>query len=212
MTNESKKLSAFNPANIAIVLVDHQPGVLAMVQSLPAKTVTSNTALLARLGEELKIPMVITSTRENLEFLGTNLPEIQKAAPIAYGKRIKRAGTLNAFHDKVFIDAVKNLNRPNLVMAGLLTDVCLFHSVASALETGYNVQVVADASGTSNTLADLVTYDRLRDLGAIITSSYGILFELYPDLGSTEGMKAEGIVVSSVANHTMSQSFPMVHL
>ncbi len=77
--------------------------------------------------------------------IGTSLPEIQKAAPIAYGKRIKRAGTLNAFHDKAFVDAVKNINRPNLVMAGLLTDVCLFHSVASALEAGYNVHVVADA-------------------------------------------------------------------
>ncbi len=51
--------------------------------------------------------------------------------------------------------------------------------------------------GISTTLADLVTYDRLRDLGAIITSSYGILFELYPDLGSAEGMKAEGIAAAS---------------
>lgn len=191
------KYVEFNPSNVAIVLVDHQPGVLAMVKSLPSKSVTANTALLAQLGEELEIPMVITSTRENLEFLGTNLPEIQKAAPEGYAKRIRRAGTLNAFNDPAFVDAVKNLNRKNLVMAGLLTDVCLFHSVVSALEAGYNVQVVADASGTSSVLADNVTYDRLRNLGAVITSTYGVLFELYADLSTPEGQKAEGIAAAS---------------
>ncbi len=197
MNTTNKRNIEFTPANAAIVLVDHQPGVLAMVGSLPAKSVTANTALLAQLGEELEIPMVITSTRENLEFLGTNLPEIQKAAPKGYAKRIRRAGTLNAFHDPAFVDAVRNLNRKNLVMAGLLTDVCLFHSVVSALEAGYNVQVVADASGTSTPLADSVTYDRLRDLGAVITSTYGILFELYSDLSTPDGKKAEGIAAAS---------------
>jgi nicotinamidase-related amidase len=193
----TKKHPEFTPANAAIILVDHQPGVLAMVGSLPAKTVTANTALLAQLGEELEIPLVITSTRENLEFLGTNLAAIQKAAPKGYEKRIRRAGTLNAFHDPAFVEAVENLDRKNLVMAGLLTDVCLFHSVVSALEAGYNVQVVADACGTSSVLADTVTYDRLRDMGAVITSTYGILFELYSDLSTPEGQKAEGIAAAS---------------
>lgn len=197
MNSTNKNYLEFTPANAAIVLVDHQPGVLAMVGSLPAKSVAANAALLAQLGEELNIPMVITSTRENLEFLGTNLQEIQKAAPVGYKNRVRRAGTLNAFHDPAFVNAVTNLNRKNLVIAGLLTDVCLFHSVVSALKAGYNVQVVADASGTSTTLADTVTLDRLRDLGAVITSTYGILFELYSDLSTPEGQKAEGIAASS---------------
>lgn len=142
--------------------------------------------------------MVITSTRENLKFLGTTITEIQEAAPNGYEKRIRRAGTLNAFLDPAFVTAVKNLNRQNLVMADLLTDVCLFHSVASALEAGYQVQVVADASGTSSELADSVTYDRLRNLGAVITSTYGILFELYSDLSTPDGQKAEGIAAGAL--------------
>ncbi len=182
-----------NPANTAIILVDHQPGVLQMVGSLPAKTVITNATMLAKLGEELGIPMVITSTRETLPFLGTTLPEIQMAAPRAYAARISRAGTLNAFHDKAFADAIKATGRRNLVIAGLLTDVCLYHCVVSAIEAGYQPYVVADASGTSTTLGDMVTYDRLRDLGAIITTAYGILFQLYSDLSSPEGQMAEGV-------------------
>ena len=159
--------SPFTPANTAIVLVDHQPGVLAMVGSLPADVVTRNVGTLARLAEQLGIPLIVTSTRETLEFLGTNLDSIRTAAPKAYAERVGRAGTLNAFDDPAFVDAIKHTGRRNLVIAGLLTDVCLFHSVVSALDAGYKVQVVVDASGTSSALGDAVTYDRLRDLGAV---------------------------------------------
>lgn len=189
----------FTPQDTAIVLVDHQPGVLAMVGSLPAALVTGNAGLLARLGEEMGIPLVVTSTREELAFLGTNLTSIQQGAPKAYKERIRRAGTLNAFHDPAFVAAVKSTGRKGLVIAGLLTDVCLFHSVVSALDAGYEVQVVADASGTTTTLADHVTYDRLSGLSAVGTSAYGILFELYPDLSTPEGQKAEGVAAASVA-------------
>ena len=192
--------TAFKPADTAIVLVDHQPGVLNMVGSFPADPLSRNVGVLARLGEEMEIPLVVTSTRENMEFLGTTLESIRKAAPRAYAGRVKRAGTLNAFHDPAFVKALQNTRRKNLVIAGLLTDVCLFHSVTSALEAGYTVRVVADASGTTSALADAVTYDRLRDLGAVVATTFGMLFELFPDLSSNEGQRAEKIASSGAAS------------
>ena len=188
----------FTPADTTIVLVDHQPGVLGMVGSLPKDVVTSNVGLLARLGEQLEIPLIVTSTRETLQFLGTNLQTIQDGAPKAYAARIRRDGTLNAFDDPAFVRALVKTGRRNLVIAGLLTDVCLMHSVISALDAGYHVQVVADASGTTTTLADSVTYDRFRTLGAVITTAYGILFELYPNISSPEGQRAEAVANASL--------------
>lgn len=179
------------PSDSAILLIDHQPGVVAMVKSVPAEEIAANTAILARLGEQMDIPLVISSTRETLEFLGTTIEEIQHAAPIAYENRVRREGTLNAFLDPAFVEAVKALERPNLIIAGILTDVCLWHSVVSALDAGYNVQVVADASGTTSVLADTVTYDRMRELGVSVGTTYGTLFELYPDLSTPEGQRAE---------------------
>ena len=117
--------SLFTPNDTAILLVDHQPGVMGMIGSMPKATVANNAATLARLGEQLQIPLVITTTRETLEFLGTTLKEIQAAAPTAYSRRIRRAGVLNAFKDPKFAEAVKATKRPNLVIAGILTDVCL---------------------------------------------------------------------------------------
>ena len=190
----------YTPADTAIVLVDHQPGVLGMVGSLPKDVVTSNAGLLARLGEQLEIPLIVTSTRETLQFLGTNLQTIQDGAPKAYAARIRRDGTLNAFDDPAFVRALVQTGRRNLVIAGLLTDVCLMHSVISALDADYHVQVVADASGTTTTLADDVTYDRLRTLGAVITTAYGILFELYPNISSQDGQRAEAVANASLVH------------
>jgi nicotinamidase-related amidase len=181
----------FTPADSAIVLIDHQPGVVAMVHSVAHEELAANAAILARLGELQDLPLLITSTRENVEFLGTTIEEIQDAAPVAYANRIRRAGTLNAFLDPAFVEAVKGLGRQNLIIAGILTDVCLWHSAVSAIEAGYTVQVVADASGTTSVLADTVTYDRMRELGITVATTYGILFELYPDLSTPEGQLAE---------------------
>lgn len=195
----STKYTPITPAAVAIVLVDHQPGVMAMVSSIPAKVSATNAGTLARLGTDLNIPLLVSSTRENLDFLGTTIKDIQDAAPQAYKNRIKRAGTLNAFADPAFVKAVNALDRKHLVMAGVLTDVCLFHSVVSALQAGYEVTVAADASGTTSALADQVTYERLSAMGATISSTMGILFELFPDLGTAEGKKAE-----AAASHAMT--------
>ena len=183
----------FTPDNAAILLVDHQPGVLNMIGSLPHEVVTRNAAMLAALGHRLDIPLVITSTRETIDFLGTTLKEVREAAPTAYEKRIRRGGSLDAFADPAFVAAVRATGRRNLIIGGILTDVCLAHSVQSALAAGYNVQVVADACGTTTELADAVTYDRLRARGAVITTAYGILFDLYPDLSKPDALKAEAV-------------------
>ena len=182
------------PSNSAIVLVDHQPGVAAWTSSLPAEQMAANAAILARLGEQLHIPLLITSTREDEGFLGTTIEEIQHAAPIAYQNRIRRGGTLNAFLDPAFADAVKALGRPNLIIAGLTSDVCLANTALSAVGAGYHVHAVADASASTSVLADTVTYDRLRDRGITVGTTMGTWSELYPDVSTPDGRRSEAAV------------------
>ena len=68
-----------------------------------------------------------------------------------------------------------------------------WHSAISAVEAGYHVRVIADAGGTTSELADRVTYDRLRDLDIEVRTTYGTLFDLFPDLSTPEGQLAEAI-------------------
>ncbi len=189
----------FTPQNSAILLVDHQNLTVDWVKSLPRQTLIGNIRVLARLGSEMHIPLVITSTMETTQ-VGPTIKDIQELAPDAYQKRVKRGGTLSAFLDPAFAKAVQATGRKNLIIAGLTTDICLMHTVESAIRLGYRVQVVADASGSMSSLADQVTWDRMRSIGVTVTDGNQILTELYPDFGTAEGQKAAQINMEEIVS------------
>ena len=187
-----------NKDNAAIVLIDHQDGTVRWIYSQPKTQVVANVRLLARLGSELNIPLLVTSTME--EQVGPNIEDLKETAPKAYDARIKRGGTLNTFLDPSFRQAVKGLGRKTLIIAGLTTDICLFHSVVGALKEGYDVQVVADACGSMTPMTDANTFDRLRGLGVTVTGGNQVLSELFPDFGTPEGVKAMKINLEEIVS------------
>ena len=188
--------AAFTPENSAILLVDHQDMTVGWIKSQPREAVLANVRLLARLGTEMHIPLVVTSTMEGQ--IGTNIKDVQQLAPAAYAKRVKRGGTLNCFLDPAFVAAVQATGRKNLIIAGLTTDICLMHTVEGALRAGYTVQVVADACGSMTPLADEVTFARMRGLGVVVTEGNQILSELYTDFGTPEGQQVQKINLEEI--------------
>ena len=64
---------------------------------------------------------------------------------------IPRPGQINAWDNDEFVKAVKATGRRQLIIAGMVTDVCAAFVTLSALEAGYEVFVLTDASGTFNT-------------------------------------------------------------
>lgn len=194
----SKKMEQFTPQNSAIILVDHQDMTVGWIYSQDKKSVINNVRMLGRLGNDMNIPLIITSTME--EQIGTNIKDVQEVAPVAYKNRIKRGGTLNCFLDKNFSAAVKAIGKKNLIIAGLTTDICLFHTVEGAIAAGYNVQVVADACGSATPLADQITFDRLRGMGVIVTGANMVLTELFTDFGTADGQKAMKINLEEVVS------------
>ena len=186
----------FTPDNAAIVLIDHQDMTVGWIRSQPQTTTVNMVRMLARVGAELGVPHMVTSTMEDA--IGTNIKDIQELAPDAYAARVKRGGTLNGFLDPVFTAAVKGIGRSNLILAGLTTDICLFHSARGAIDAGYEVQVVADACGSASASSDELTFDRLRALGATITDGNQILSELFTDFGTEQGRKAQQINMEEI--------------
>jgi nicotinamidase-related amidase len=188
----------FTPANAAILLVDHQKLTVDWIRSLPRETFLQNLRMLTRLGVEEGIPTVVTTTMEDVA--GPSIKDIQELAPKQWAARIKRGGTINAFLDPGFKAAVKATGRKKLIIAGLTTDICLLHTVQGARREGYEVWVVADASGSMSALADQLTYDYLRSIGATVTGANSALSELYNDFGTPEGGKAMKINLDEVVS------------
>lgn len=180
----------------AILLVDHQTMTIDWVKSLPQKTVIASCRVLARMGVTFNMPLLLTTTME--DYVGPTIPDIQQVAPDAFAKRFKRGGVLSCFDQPELTAAVRATERPNVILAGLTTDICLFWAARDAVRLGYNVFVVADACGTMSTLGDTLTYERLRDLGVTVTVVNQIVTELCNDFGSPDGQKAQGIMADEI--------------
>ena len=82
---------------------------------------------------------------------------------------------VDCFDDPQFAEAVKATGRTKLIMAGLLTEVCVVYPALSARSDRFEVQVIADASGSGTKVGDDIALDRMRQAGASIASTIQIL-------------------------------------
>lgn len=167
----------FNADNAAMLLIDHQIGTIEWMHSAPKDEVRRNTLALAKSAKAVGMPVLLTSSME-WEAQGPLFPELQDILPEAFEARIKREGIVDAFDDPNFAQAVQALGRKKLIMAGLLTEVCVVYPALNAADEGYGIQVVADASGSATKMADDIALDRMRQAGVAITSTVQVMSEM----------------------------------
>ncbi len=113
---------------------------------------------LAKTAKILGMPVVMTSSQEQ-NVQGPLMSELAELLPKEYEARIKRAGIVNAWKDMNFANAVRATGRPNLIMAGVTTDVCLVFPAIDAVNEGFAVQAVLDASGSPFELSEEMSAD-----------------------------------------------------
>lgn len=143
----------FTVENAAMLLIDHQQGTIKLARNLPREEIVKNTRALARTAVETGMPLVLTTSMET-HFQGLLLEDLQEIAPEAYNKRVKRPGVVDCWEYEEYKNAVVATGRTKLIMAGLTNDVCIVYPAISAVEDGFEVQVVVDAGGSPTTLAD----------------------------------------------------------
>ncbi|MDH3581774.1 MAG: isochorismatase family protein [Hyphomicrobiales bacterium] len=163
--------------NAALLLIDHQVGTLEWMHSAPKADVIRNTLALAKAAKELGMPVVLTSSQED-QVQGLLLPELAEILPDAHAARIKRGGIVDAFDDPDFAAAVKATQRKKLIMAGLLTEVCVIYPALNAKDEGYELQVIADASGSGTKMGDDIALVRMQQSGIAVASTIQILSEM----------------------------------
>lgn len=185
MAGASKKL--LTPQNCALVLIDHQSQMLFGVQSHDRALVINAVVGLAKAARVFDVPVVL-STVARKTFSGPLFPELQAVLPEA--DVIDRTNT-NAWEDENFVAAVKKTGRNKLVMAALWTEVCLAFPVLSALEEGYEVYAVADASGGVSREAHEMAMRRVIQAGAIPVTWEQVMYEWQRDW--KRGDTADGV-------------------
>ena len=131
--------------NSVLVLIDHQPAVAMNVHSIDLGLLVNNVAALARMAKALGVPTVLTTVgAEGSVLVDPLFKEITEAFP--NNAPIDRPSSHAWSHPDVRA-AVDATGRRKLVMAGLVTEVCLAQSVLAARNDGYDVYFVSDCSG-----------------------------------------------------------------
>ena len=172
------KYTRLDKTQAAILLVDHQAGLISLVQDFPPNEFKNNVLALAALAKFFKLPTILTTSFEE----GPNgpiVPELKQMFPDA--PYIARPGNINAWDNEDFVKAVKATGKKQLIIAGVVTDVCVAFPALSALEEGYEVFVVTDASGTFNETVQQAAWARMSAAGAQLMNWFSVACELHRD-------------------------------
>ena len=162
----------------AVLLVDHQAGLLSLVRDIGPDQFKNNVLALGDLAKYFQLPTILTTSFET----GPNgplIPELKEQFPEA--PYIARPGNINAWDNEEFVKAVKATGRKQLIIAGVVTEVCVAFPALSALAEGFDVFVVTDASGTFNEVTRRAAWDRMSQAGAQLMTWFGVACELHRD-------------------------------
>jgi nicotinamidase-related amidase len=175
-------------ANAAVLLVDHQSGLCNIVGDFSPDDFKNNILALAASAKYFELPTILTTSFED----GPNgpiLPELKELFPEA--PFIARPGQINAWDNDDFVQAVKATGRKQLIIAGVVTEVCVAFPALSAIEAGFEVFVVTDASGTFNMTTREAAWSRMEAAGVQLMSWFGVACELHRDWrNDVEGLGA----------------------
>lgn len=166
---------AINPDNAVMLLIDHQSGLFQTVGDMPMPELRARASALAQMATLANMPVITTASVPQ----GPNgplIPEIHQNAP--HAKYIARKGEINAWDNPEFVKAVKATGKKQLIIAGTITSVCMALPAISAVNDGYQVFVVIDASGTYNKMAEEITLARVVQAGVVPMDTAAVAAEV----------------------------------
>ncbi len=156
----------------AVLLMIDVQGKLARTVSDSGRVLT-NLEKLAWGARLFGLPVIVTE--QNPKGLGPTIPEIQKLlgdfAPV-------EKTAFNACGDPSFVGKIRETGRMQILVCGIEAHVCVYQTVAGLMDMGYEVQVAADAVSSRTPENRQMALDRMRDMGAAISTTEMALFEL----------------------------------
>ncbi|KAJ5295373.1 hypothetical protein N7508_010194 [Penicillium antarcticum] len=200
MTTNSRASRIRNPALFICDIQEKFRGIYEFPKLI------STTQKMLKAATTLQTPVFITT--QNRSKLGNTVAELQ---PHLSGPNIRADVDKTLF--SMITPEISNLlpqtgpgsssssgttNLPlDVIIVGIETHICVTQTTLDLLERGHRVYILVDGVSSMNSEERGIALARLRDAGAIITSSESVLFEIIGDAGH-EGFRAvSGLVKES---------------
>lgn len=184
-----------DPNDAIMLLIDHQSGLFQLVKDIELPVLRSNVIALAKVARLAKIPTITTASVPD----GPNgplIPEIHHYNPEAV--YVPRTGQINAWDNPAWVEAIQKTKRKTLLIAGTLTSVCMAFPALSAVEAGYKVFCIIDASGNWSKMATDLTLARVVQAGAMPIDTFAVLAELQSTWNRPDAMEFAAIFADHV--------------
>lgn len=170
----SPKTALLSKDDSVLVIIDMQERLLPVIAE--NERVVENVVKLIKFARIIGLPVVVTEQQK----LGDTLPEIRRELgniqPIT---KIE----FDCFGSGAFTQRISQLNRKGLIIAGIEAHVCVAQTALHAL-SGYAVHVVSDAVSSRSLHNWEIALQRIRQQGAIITSTEMVIYEVLEKAGT----------------------------
>jgi len=172
------KLRLLTPKNTQVIFIDHQPQMAFGVQSIDRQVLKNNTVALAKAAKVFGVPVTIT-TVETESFSGHTYPELLAVFP---EHPILERTSMNSWDDQKVRDSLAGHGRKKVVVSGLWTEVCNNSFALDAMrEGGYEIYMVADASGGTTREAHDYAMQRMIQVGVVPVTWQQVMLEWQRD-------------------------------
>ncbi|SEG63131.1 Nicotinamidase-related amidase [Methylobacterium sp. 190mf] len=163
--------------NAALVLVDHQVGLMTGVRDYSTGELKHNVIALAKAAAALGLPIVVTTTARD-SLWGPTFPELVAALP---GNEIIDRSSVNAYDDARVARAIEATGREKLIFAGISLEVCAAFPAMTAVARGLDAYVAVDASGTFSETKRQAGLLRMAQAGVVLSDYATLMVEILKD-------------------------------
>ncbi len=172
------KPEILTPQNSQVIFIDHRPQMAFGVQSIDRQILKNNTVALAKAAKLYDVPTTIT-TVETDAFSGHTYPELLGVFP---DHPILERTSMISWDDQKVRDALAKAGRKKVLVSGLWTGICNSMFAFSAMaEGGYEIYMVADASGDTSALAQDAAMTRMEQAGVVPMTTIQTMLEWQRD-------------------------------
>ena len=156
-----------------LLMIDLQDRLLPAIHD--GEAVTEQAAILLKSAELMAIPLTVSE--QYPKGLGHTEPSLMEAARSA-GAEFFDKTAFSCFKEKAIrAHIARRQERRQIILFGTEAHVCVLQSALDAVNTGYEVFVVADACSSRTEANRKLAFERMRDCGITIVSVEMVLFE-----------------------------------
>ena len=184
MTMNPRRLAA---ANSVLVVIDIQDKLLAKMPG--AAALVKNAGFVLDVANLLEIP--VRATEQYPKGVGPTTADIARRLPAPPAAKT----AFSCCGCGTFLEELEMLQRPNVVLVGMETHVCVQQTALDLIGAGLHVYLPADALAAWGEVDHAAALRRMEHAGAVVTTAEAVAFEWVRDSTHPQFKAVSALVV-----------------